>query len=161
MSTVQTSPLAGHGVFVRDTTNLWLAQLTKTTLPVTVSGISGWVEHNFQPSRAEDGNGTMRLLPGTDSRGGSFDLATVERAWRTAQLVLGCDPSRTRKDSCGAWIRRTDYGLTTEYGREIDHIFPVALGGNDGLANLQPLHSRNNRGKDDRFPHWSCSVSAG
>ncbi|MCB9358266.1 MAG: HNH endonuclease [Calditrichaeota bacterium] len=59
-------------------------------------------------------------------------------------------------DSCGAKIRRECYGMTNEYGWEIDHILPVAEGGTDVLSNLQPLHWENNRHKGDCYPRWPC-----
>jgi hypothetical protein len=61
-----------------------------------------------------------------------------------------------RKDACGVTILRNDYGTTTDYGWEIDHIKPVASGGTDAMDDLQPLHWENNRHKADNWPHWSC-----
>lgn len=61
-----------------------------------------------------------------------------------------------RKDACGATILRNDYGTTTDYGWEIDHVKPAASGGTDAIENLQPLHRENNRHKADRWPHWTC-----
>ena len=43
----------------------------------------------------------------------------------------------------------------SEYGWEIDHIEPVALGGGDELTNLQPLNWQNNVKKGDQYP-WNC-----
>jgi hypothetical protein len=40
--------------------------------------------------------------------------------------------------SRGAPIRIGDYGATSRYGWQIDHIMSVTRGGDD-LANLQPL----------------------
>jgi hypothetical protein len=42
-------------------------------------------------------------------------------------VVPGYDPNQFRKDSCGAWMKRSDYGQTTGYGWEIDHVKPVAV----------------------------------
>lgn len=98
--------------------------------------------------------------PSTTRNGGSFDLITINAVWNKAQVVFGCDPNKLRKDSCGAWIRRDQYGQTTENGWEIDHDKPVSLGGSDDLSNLKPLHWSNNRHKGDRWPSWQCAVKA-
>lgn len=67
------------------------------------------------------------------------------------------DPNAWRKDQCGAWMNRAEYGKTdSQYGWEIDHKKPIASGGTDDLSNLQPLQWDNNRHKGDSFPHWTC-----
>ena len=93
--------------------------------------------------------------------GGSFDSAVVEAVWRKGQIVAGQDPGTYRKDACGAWIGRSEYGNTnSQYGWEIDHVRPVAKGGGDELNNLQPLQWQNNRGKSDDYPNYSCAIRA-
>jgi hypothetical protein len=98
--------------------------------------------------------------PNTTRLGESFYPATVDSLWQKAAVVHGQDPNVFRKDRCGAWIMRSAYGSTSQYGWEIDHERPVAAGGSDDFSNLQPLHWRNNRGKGDSYPNWSCTVSA-
>lgn len=98
---------------------------------------------------------------GTDRTGGSFDSTTVSAVWSKAQIVQGQDANVFRKDSCGAWIQRSEYGNTaSDFGWEVDHIQPVAAGGTDSLSNLQPLHWKNNRHKGDEWPKWQCAVRA-
>lgn len=93
--------------------------------------------------------------------GGSFSDAEIGAVWNKARAVVGYDASKYRKDSCGAWIERSAYGNTnSDHGWEIDHIKPVAHGGGDELSNLQPLHWKNNRGKADNWPNWSCTIAA-
>ena len=61
--------------------------------------------------------------------------------WNKGHQVLGYDPDVFRKDDIGYWICYADYdNRQSEYGWQIDHIQPIALGGFDELANLRPLH---------------------
>jgi 5-methylcytosine-specific restriction endonuclease McrA len=97
----------------------------------------------------------------TTARGSRFSESMIEAVWRKARVVAGNDPDVFRKDACGAWIRRQSYGETTEYGWEIDHIMPVALGGGDEFTNLQPLQWENNRYKSDTWPSAQYCVVNG
>ncbi len=101
----------------------------------------------------------MRLT-NTNGRGGAWSAAEINLAWQKARAVPGYHPAVTRKDACGAFINRHEYGRTSTYGWEIDHIHPVAQGGTDHFNNLQPLQWQNNRHKGDTWPNWSCALSA-
>ncbi len=63
-----------------------------------------------------------------------------------------------RYDVCGRLVRWQDYGKTTQYGWEIDHINPVVRGGSDDMTNLQGLHWSNNRSKSDTVGINYCTV---
>jgi|APSaa5957512535_1039671.scaffolds.fasta_scaffold68823_2 hypothetical protein len=66
-------------------------------------------------------------------------------AWQRARTVLGRDPNLVRMDDFGSYIVWSEYGnRQSEYGWEVDHIRPTALGGPDILGNLRALNWRNN-----------------
>lgn len=102
----------------------------------------------------------MPRNPSTTTTGGPFSQATINAVWAKAQVAPGYDANVTRKDACRAWIQKPDYGQTTDYGWEIDHIKPVSKGGTDDLSNLQPLQWKNNRHKGDDWPSWGCALAS-
>ena len=104
----------------------------------------------------------MARKPNTNCQGGSFSESERSAVWRKGLVVVGFDPNVLRRESCGARIEWSQYGLTIPGGRgwEIDHKHPVAQGGSDSLVNLQPLQWENNRHKSDNWPHWTCKVNA-
>lgn len=90
----------------------------------------------------------------------NFTEDKIDLVWEKAKIIDGHDATKYRQDAAGAWIQRDEYGTEGNFGWEIDHIFPEALGGNENLANLQPLQWENNRTKADNFPSFSTSVSS-
>ena len=93
---------------------------------------------------------------GTDSAGRPFPEAVVDAVWSKGRAIPGNNPAIWRTDICGSPIVRFDHGDThSPNGWEIDHIIPVAKGGKDDLANLQPLQWDTNRRKGDQYP-WTC-----
>ena len=93
-----------------------------------------------------------RRRRGTTRLGGNFTAATIQAVWNKGRPILFRDPKLFRKDVLGNVIYRAAYGKESPMGWEIDHRKPVARGGTDHLNNLQPLQSRTNAAKGDRYP---------
>lgn len=84
---------------------------------------------------------------------------TIQKVWEKGAVAPGYDPKDWRRDQCGAWMARNQYGnRDSGYGWEIDHIKPVSDGGGDELANLRPLQWENNASKQDG--RLTCPVTA-
>lgn len=91
----------------------------------------------------------------------TYSNEDIERIWQTARKVEGMDARMVRKDPCGAWIVRDKFGMSdNEYGWEIDHIYPCALGGDDNLVNLRAMHCANNKSKGDNYPSYIVAVTS-
>ncbi len=90
----------------------------------------------------------------------NFSNTQKTQIWNKADSVANTDSTKWRKDPCGAWIYFDHYGQETDYGWEIDHVFPVAKGGTDHNENLRATHWRNNRSKSDDFPSYVALVTS-
>lgn len=92
----------------------------------------------------------------TDCEGLPWSEEIKEKLWQKAKEIPHFEPALWRRDICGFAIRYTDFGdRDSMYGWEIDHIYPVAMGGNDDLNNLQILNWKNNADKADSLV-WTC-----
>ena len=90
-----------------------------------------------------------------------FAEQTVQDVWDKATVVKGYDKDNVRQDACGAWIIRNHYGMRdSDFGWEIDHVYPLALGGDDDPANLRAMHWENNLAKGDDYPSYQARVQA-
>ncbi|MCQ2294026.1 MAG: HNH endonuclease [Bacteroidales bacterium] len=86
---------------------------------------------------------------------------TIIQVWNKARKIDGYNPDIFRQDACGAWIVFNKYGLRdNDYGWEIDHVFPSALGGDDDINNLRALHWKNNASKGDDYPSYIARVTS-
>lgn len=80
----------------------------------------------------------------------------IQAVWEKGTAVSGYGKEKYRKDQCGAWIKRDEYGnRKASFGWEIDHISP---GGSDAISNLRPLQWENNVDKSDG--RLKCNITA-
>lgn len=95
----------------------------------------------------------------------SFTDEQIQSVWEKGQVVPDCNKNEWRKDSCGAWIYRADYGdRTATYGWEIDHVYPkdklkekkIPQSKWDEMPNLRPMHWENNNSKDNDYPTYTA-----
>lgn len=86
----------------------------------------------------------------------SLSEETVQKVWEKGTIVSSDQRAVWRKDECGAWVKRPEYGnRDSQYGWEIDHISPT---GGDDLSNLRPLQWKNNLDKSEG--RLKCNVTA-
>ncbi len=89
----------------------------------------------------------------------SWTSEQIEAVWQKGTPVANNDPAVWRKDECGAWIHRPNYGnRNSQYGWEIDHITSQDHGGSDAPSNLRPLQWQNNAAKSSG--RLKCAVTA-
>lgn len=84
----------------------------------------------------------------------------IEQIWNKANIIEGYNPDCWRQDFAGAWIKKDQYGIQSNYGWEINHRKPIKHGGTDDFFNLIPLHWENNRKKSDDFPICKTLVTS-
>lgn len=89
------------------------------------------------------------------------DEEKKDYVWNRAQIVEGYDKDTVRKDACGAWILKAHYGMRDSiFGWEVDHVFPIALGGDDFDRNLRAMQWENNVSKGDDYPSYMSAVQS-
>ena len=89
----------------------------------------------------------------------SFTDELIWNVWWKASAVTISEESLWRKDQCGAWIKRSEYGnRNSQYGWEIDHIIPEPQGGTEDITNLRPLQWQNNVRRHDG--DLECPITA-
>lgn len=90
-----------------------------------------------------------------------YSDSTIKQVWDKGIIVDGYDKDLYRRDAAGAWIAFHSYGnRDSVFGWEIDHVYPQAMGGDDDIKNLRPLHWRNNESKGDSYPVYMIKLKA-
>lgn len=74
-----------------------------------------------------------------------------DEVWEKGKKIRGKNPNLYRRDNQGNEIYYPSYGKDTEKGWQIDHSKPKAKGGTDHLNNLQPLQTKANQKKSDKY----------
>lgn len=98
----------------------------------------------------------MTRQPNTDKSGNAWTEQTKKLIWDKGTTIEGYFANIYRKDKCGHILHWMDYGnRQSDFGWEIDHINPVAKGGDDNFNNLQPLYWKYNLEKGDSIT-WHC-----
>ncbi|MCQ2960594.1 MAG: HNH endonuclease [Bacteroidales bacterium] len=82
---------------------------------------------------------------------GKFTPNRIQQVWDKGIEIKGKNPNLYREDKFGNQMYRYSYGKYSEQGWNIDHSKPQAQGGTDHLNNLQPMNSRANCKKGDKY----------
>lgn len=82
---------------------------------------------------------------------GSFTDERLDQIWDKAKTIKNKNPELYRQDKFGNEMYRPSYGKMSEKGWNVDHSKPQALGGTDHLNNLQPMNSRANSSKGEKY----------
>jgi hypothetical protein len=70
-----------------------------------------------------------------------FDEKAVQAVWEKGRTLNNTDSTEWRKDECGAWIKRNQYGnQASEFGWKIE---PIAPGNPQTPENLRPYQHEN------------------
>ena len=77
----------------------------------------------------------------------------LDQIFAKGQKIAGKNPDLYRRDPMGNEMYRHSYGKTSAMGWNVDHKHPVAKGGSDVMRNLQPMNSRANSRKGDKYPY--------
>jgi 5-methylcytosine-specific restriction endonuclease McrA len=74
-----------------------------------------------------------------------------DEVWNKGSKIRGKNPELYRKDNLGNEMYYPSYGKNSEKGWVIDHSKPLSKGGTDHLNNLQPLNTKANLKKSNKY----------
>jgi hypothetical protein len=81
----------------------------------------------------------------------NFSDERLNQIWDKGQPIEGKNPDLYRADKYGNTMYKPSYGKMSEMGWNVDHSKPQSLGGTDHLNNLQPMNSRANSSKGNKY----------
>ena len=81
----------------------------------------------------------------------NFSKERIDQVWDKGEIIPGKNPDLYRQDKYGNQMYKPSYGKFSEQGWNIDHSKPQSKGGTDHLNNLQPMNSRANCKKSDKY----------
>lgn len=82
---------------------------------------------------------------------GNYSNLKLDKIFDKGKIINGKNPDLYREDKMGNTIYKPSYGKNTEMGWQVDHSKPQSKGGTDHLNNLQPMQSKANRIKSDKY----------
>ena len=98
----------------------------------------------------------MARQTNTTKDGNAWTEETKKTVWNEGRVIPKFSSEIWRWDKCGQVMEWSEHGnRQSKNGWEIDHIDPVANGGDDNIENLQPLNWNNNADKADKL-NWTC-----
>lgn len=80
-----------------------------------------------------------------------FTQERIDQVWEKGTVIPGKNPDLYRQDKFGNTMYKPSYGKYSDMGWNIDHSKPQAKGGTDHLNNLQPMNSKANCSKGDKY----------
>jgi hypothetical protein len=94
----------------------------------------------------------------------SYDSDTINRVWEKARIIKGYNPQQFRKDICGAWICKDDYGKHDKLslGWEIASFNPFKTESSVSTMRtyLLPMQWENYEKRGNDFPDVHCCVDS-
>ena len=81
----------------------------------------------------------------------NYTQERLDQIWEKGNPIKGKNPDLYRTDKFGNEMYKPSYGLMSDKGWNVDHSKPQAKGGTDHLNNLQPMNSRANSSKNDKY----------
>lgn len=81
----------------------------------------------------------------------NYTKERLEKIWQKGSLIKGKNPKLYRKDIYGNIMYRYSYGKYSKMGWQVDHSKPKSKEGSNHLNNLQPMNSKANDIKDNKY----------
>ena len=77
----------------------------------------------------------------------------IQDVWEKGHKIRGENPDVYRKDKYGNVLYRSSYGKNSDMGWVIDHKNPKDKKGTESIKNKQPLQTKENLKKSNKYPY--------